>query len=230
MEPSYGLLDLPFVFADERAVHTALDSEPLKVLSQKLASKGIVQLAYFDAGFRHMFNNKRPVRELKDVQGVKFRVLQSPIFIEMFTLLGGAAIPMAWGETYTALQQGTIDGLEAAPPVLLTGKFHETGKYLSLSNHIFAVITLLGSNRSLQKLTAPQREAIATAARNVVGDQRRANTANIQLAVDEMKKSGLQVNEIADLGPFRNAMGPIYQKARAVVGEELMDYVLKPSK
>jgi TRAP-type mannitol/chloroaromatic compound transport system substrate-binding protein len=112
IEPAFSVNDLPFLFANEAQAHKVLDGAVGAELAKRLSTKGIVALGYMEGGFRNMINNKRPVNAPGDVAGVKYRVMQNPVFIDMFNSMGGSAIPMAWGETFTAVQQGTIDGLE----------------------------------------------------------------------------------------------------------------------
>jgi len=227
LEPAFQLFDLPFLFSNEAQAHKVLDSEVGKAMSAKLEPKGIVNLGYTEGGFRQMFNNKKPVTTPADVQGVKYRVMQNPMFIDMFNQLGGSAVPMAWGETFTAVQQGTIDGLEGAASVFYASKFQEVTKYLSVTNHNYSVVELMISARSLKKLTPEQQTLVKEAAARTVTAQRKAAAELSVKALELMKKDGVQVNAIADLTPFRSAMAPIYTKSRNVVGETLMDQTLR---
>jgi TRAP-type C4-dicarboxylate transport system substrate-binding protein len=170
-----------------------------------------------------MLNNKQPVYEPGDVGGVKYRVMQNPMFIDMFTRLGGAAVPMAWGETYTAVQQGTIDGLEGAVAVFYASKFQEITKYLSITNHNYSAVSLLASNRALKKLNDDQLAKVKDAARHTVVEQRKRNATLSKETLELMKEGGIQVNNIKDVKPFRDAMKPIYDKTRKVVGDDVMD-------
>jgi tripartite ATP-independent transporter DctP family solute receptor len=226
LEPAYQLFDLPFLFSNETQAHKVLDSEVGKAMSTKLGAKGIVNLGSTEGGFRQMLNNKKPVNTPADIQGVKYRVMQNPMFIEMFSRLGGNAVPMAWGETFTAVQQGTIDGLEGAVSVFYASKFQEITKYLSVTNHNYSAVHLLASSRSLGKLNAAQQTLVKEAAARAVVAQRK-EAANLGTkALEMMKKDGVQVNAIADVTPFRAAMAPVYEKARGVVGDKLMDQTL----
>lgn len=226
LDPFFQLFDLPFLFSNEAQAHRVLDSEVGKALSARLESKGIVNLGYTEGGFRQMLNNKKPVNTPADVQGVKYRVMQNPMFIEMFSRLGGSAVPMAWSETFTAVQQGTIDGLEGATSVFYASKFQEVTKYLSVTNHNYSAVALLASARALNKLTTAQQTLIKeAAARTVVAQRKEAATMAVK-ALEMMKKDGVQVNTIGDVRPFRAAMAPIYDKTRSVVGEKLMDQTL----
>ena len=112
IEPAFQLNDLPFLFESEPQAQKVLDGPVGQRLQKKLEAKGVVLVGFLEGGFRSMINNVRPVEKPEDVQGVKYRVMQNPVYIGMFSSLGGYAVPMAWGETFTAVQQGTIDGLE----------------------------------------------------------------------------------------------------------------------
>ena len=135
IEPAFQLNDLPFLYANEAQAHDVLDGEIGQELLGKLSSQNIVGLGFAEGGFRNMINNSKPVAQPEDVGGVKYRVMQNPVFIEMFGALGGNAVPMSWGEVFTAVQQGTIDGLEIPVAVVQSGKFADVVKYLSLTRH-----------------------------------------------------------------------------------------------
>lgn len=225
-EPTFQLFDLPFLFSNEEQAQRVLDSDVGKAVSEKLAKKGITNLGFTEGGFRQMLNNKKPVHTPDDVAGVKYRVMQNPMFIDMFTQLGGAAVPMAWGETFTAIQQGTIDGLEGAVAVFYASKFQEVAKFLSITNHNYSAVALLASNRALKKLSDDQLVKVKAAARHMVVEQRKENSRLAADTLELMKQAGIQVNAIQDVAPFRNAMKPIYDKTRKVVGDDIMDQTL----
>ncbi|NYT44343.1 TRAP transporter substrate-binding protein [Alcaligenaceae bacterium] len=225
-EPAFQLFDLPFLFSSETQAHEVLDSAIGETISQKLEKKGVTNLGFTEGGFRQMLNNKQPVFTPEDVVGVKYRVMQNPMFIDMFTQLGGAAVPMAWGETFTAVQQGTIDGLEGAVAVFYSSKFQEVTKYLSITNHNYSSVALLASNRALKKLNDDQLAKVKAAARHTVVEQRKQNATLSEETLELMKQAGIQVNKIDDVTPFRDAMKPIYDKTSKVVGEDVMDQTL----
>lgn len=106
LETGFQVNDLPFLYADEAQARRVLDGPVGQELKDRLAKKGVIALGFMEGGFRSMLNNVRPVVNPEDVKGVKYRVMQNPVFIDMFASLGGNAIPMAWGEVFTAVQQG----------------------------------------------------------------------------------------------------------------------------
>jgi len=226
LEPAMQLNDLPFLFNDAEHARRALDGRVGQELAQKLDARGLAVLGYMEGGFRHMLNNKHPVHMPADVQNVKYRVMQNPVYIDMFNALGGSAVPMAWGETYTAVQQGTIDGLEIPLPIVLAAKFPEVTKYLSLTGHTYSAIPLLMSKRALAKLTPEQRTAVLAAGQAATTRQRQHNTGNTARLLAAIEASGMQVNQPADVAPFRAAVQSIHDQYSERFGSALIDAAL----
>jgi tripartite ATP-independent transporter DctP family solute receptor len=226
IEPAFSVNDLPFLFANEAQAHKVLDGAVGAELAKRLSTKGIVALGYMEGGFRNMINNKRPVNAPGDVAGVKYRVMQNPVFIDMFNSMGGSAIPMAWGETFTAVQQGTIDGLEIPLAVIDANKYFEVTKFLSLTNHTYSMIGLVISKRSLDKLTPEQRTAVTNAAKSATAIQRQMSLADAKATIGKLEKNGMKINAVADVGAFRKSVGPVYEKFRKSDAGPLLEQVL----
>jgi TRAP-type transport system periplasmic protein len=226
VEPAFALNDLPFLFANEQQAHKVLDGPVGETLAKKLEAKGIVVLGYMEGGFRQMINNVRPVARPDDVKGVKYRVMQNPVYIDMFSSLGGSAIPMAWGETFTAVQQGTIDGLEIPIAVIDANKYFEVTKYLSLTNHTYSVIELMMSKRAFDKLPANLKKAVRDAAATATAEQRKVAAANSKELLATLQSKGMKVNPIADPAAFRASVKGVYDKFRPSIGPEVMDAAL----
>lgn len=230
LEPAYSVNDLPFLFASEAQAYKVLDGKVGHALAKKLEAKGVVELAFMEGGFRSMVNNVRPVNTPGDVEGVKYRVMQNPIYIAMFSSLGGSAIPMAWGETFTAMQQGTIDGLEMPVALVSAAKYYEVAKYLSLTNHTYSVANLLISKRVLEKMPKDLQAIVRAAGKSATQVQRDTHRALAKTIAASLVEKGMKVNTVADVRPFRKAVAPVYAKARDTVGPELMDAVLEAVK
>lgn len=226
LEPAFSVNDLPFLYATEAQAHKTLDGEIGQELGAKLAGKGIVLLGFMEGGFRNMINNKRPVSTPADVQGVKYRVMQNPVFIDMFTSLGGSAVPMAWGETFTAVQQGTIDGLEIPLAVIEANKYFEVTKFLSLTNHTYSAIGLVISKRSLDKLPADLRKTVQTAATAAISAQRQAAAADARKTLATLESNGMKINPVSDVTAFRTSVKPVYDKFRQSGQAALLDKAL----
>ncbi len=226
MEPAFQINDLPFLYTSEAQAQKVLDGKVGADLAALLAKKNIVVLGYMEGGFRHMINNKKPVNAPADVQGVKYRVMQNPLFIDMFNSLGGAAVPMAWGETFTAVQQGTIDGLELPVAVIDNSKMFEVTKFLSLTNHTYSMIALLISKKAMDKLTPDQRKAVIEAGKSATAFQRIEAEKNEKILLAGLAQKGMTINQVTNMVPFRNAVQPIYVKTRAAVGDAMMNQAL----
>lgn len=230
LEPAFQVNDLPFLFANEAQAHKVLDGAVGADLSKRLAVKGIVVLGFMEGGFRNMINNKRPVSTPADVQGVKYRVMQNPVFIDMFNSLGGSAVPMAWGETFTAVQQGTIDGLEIPVAVIEANKYYEVTKFLSLTNHTYSMIGLVISKRALEKLSPAQRSAVLAAGKSATAIQRQVAAADAVKTITTLEKHGMKINPISDVSAFRKSVVPVYDKFRKSDAGPLLDKVLSAVK
>lgn len=227
IEPAFQISDMPFLFKDETQAQAVFDGSVGKNLAQKLEGRGVIALGYMEGGFRQMINNVRPVRAPEDTKGVKFRVLQSPIYIGMFNALGGTAVPIAWGETFTAVQTGAVDGLEIPVAVIDQNKYFEITKFLSMTNHIYSMIGLLISKRSLDRIPADLRPAISAAAAAATAAQRKASGENAKALVATLQTKGMQVNNITDAGAFRRAVLPMYENFRGQIGADVIQEALK---
>ncbi len=226
IEPAFQVVDLPFLFSNEAQAHKVLDGKVGQMLAKKLEAKGIISLGFMEGGFRQMINNVRPVTKPDDVKGVKYRVMQNPVYIDMFASLGGSAIPMAWGETFTAVQQGTIDGLEIPIAVIDSNKYNEVTKYLSMTNHTYSMIALLMSKKTLDKLPPDLREVVREAGKTALGAQRIAAGANAKALVGALEKKGMKVNTVTDITSFRNSVKPMYEKFKPSIGAETLSEVM----
>lgn len=230
IEPAYQLNDLPFLYSSPDQAYRMMESDVGEQLNAKLEKKGIAVLGYMGGGFRNMINNVRPVTKPEDVAGVKYRVMQSPIYIGMYKALGGSPVPMAWGETFTAVQQGALDGMEIPLSVIDSTKAYEVTKYLSLTQHTFSVIEFLFNKRWLDKLEPAQRTAIINAAEKATQDQRRVTGENSQKLAASLEGKGMVLNKIADAAAFRTKVQPVYEEFRPIIGNEIMDAALKQVK
>lgn len=226
IEPSFQVVDLPFLFANEAQAQKVLDGPVGQKLAAKLETKGIKLLAFMEGGFRDMINNVRPVETPADVKGVKYRVMQNPVFIGMFSSLGGNAVPMAWGETFTAVQQGAIDGLEIPLAVIEQNKYFEVTKYLSLTNHTYSAIDLVISKRVFDRLPEDLRKAVLSAAASATKAQRATAAADAKAVLAKLEASGMKVNAVKDIKPFRESVQGVYEQFKPTIGPDLLQETL----
>jgi len=221
--PAFQINDLPFLYANPEQAHRVLDGELGGELFTQLSERGVTGLAWCESGFRNMINNVRPVVEPEDVSGVKYRVMESPIFIGMYNHLDGSAVPMAWGDVFTAVQQGTVDGLEIPTWVIDAAKLYEVTQYLSLTRHVYTAAPLLMSKMLFDQLSAEDQATVRTAAERTCADQRLFNAELEKDIIARLQEAGMQVNEVGSHGAFRARMDPVYADYRDEIGPDLMD-------
>ncbi len=223
LEPTYQLVDLPFLFGSAGQAHEVLDGPVGQQLAANLRDDGVVSLGAAEGGFRNMINNTRPVRTPADVEGVKYRTMQNPVFIEMFSSLGGSPVPMAWGEVFTAMQQGTVDGLEIPASVVNSNNFAEVTKYLSFTRHTYSAIHILMSERSFDALPEDVQQAVLDAGMKAIAAQRAVVAAAEADVVTALTEAGMEINDIEDVGAFRAEVGPVYERFAPSIGQDLLD-------
>jgi TRAP-type transport system periplasmic protein len=217
----FAALDLPFLFNNAQEADAIIDGAFGKKLFDKLPEKNLIGLNYWDLGFRSVTNSKRPIVKVEDLDGIKLRVLQSPVYIDMFNALGANAVPMPFPEVYTALEQHAVDGQENPATTILSSKFYEVQKYFSITRHIYNPQALIVSKKLWDQLSPEERKIIQDAATEATAYQRKLSRDSDQAAIDALKKNGMQVNEVsaAEMARFRDKVKPVVAKAAQTIGE-----------
>jgi len=213
------IFDLPFIFRDADHMIKVMDG-PIGQEAVAVTEKTMDVTIYLEGmveGPRVTFNRARPIVTPKDYQGLKIRVMENPINMATFKALGANPVPMAIGELYLALQQGTVDGAENVQPNILAGKWHEVAKFISRTNHLNAPIQLIASNKWLSKLTADQRKAISEASKEALAMQRNKWDASVKEAEVGLEKEGAKFNS-PELAPFRDAVASVWTEYQDKVG------------
>jgi tripartite ATP-independent transporter DctP family solute receptor len=230
IEPAFQVNDLPFLYASEASAHAALDGPLGQELLKKLQKKNIIGLGFAEGGFRQMINNVRPIVDPQNVAGIKWRVMQNPVYLGMFRSLGGNAVPMAWGETFTAVQQKTVDGLEIPLAVIQNNGYFEVTRYLSLTNHTYSALGVLMSKKTWDKLSPKQREAVQRATKKGILRQREANAANEAKTLAVLQEKGMKVNKISDAPAFRSKVTPVYEEFKSAIGADIYGQAMKAAR
>ncbi len=227
-----GVFDLPFLFANEKEVDAVLDGTAGAFFNKKLEEAGVVNLAYWENGFRNLTNSKRPVSKVEDFDGVKVRVMQNNIFLDTFKTLGTNAVPMAFGEVFTALETKTIDGQENPFVTINTSKFYEVQKFLSVTRHAYTPFLVLYSKKMWDTLSKDEQAALREAAIEGQKVQRATIRANDGKALAELKTRGMQVNEIAPAEQRRmfEKVKPVYDKNANTIGADAINVVVEALK
>ncbi|MZQ98923.1 MAG: DctP family TRAP transporter solute-binding subunit [Acidaminobacter sp.] len=227
-DPIFGLLDLPFIFKDVRAGFAALDGDLGKKLDEKLAPVGLMNLGYSYNGARSMSNNVRPINEPKDLEGIKMRVMESPVFIDMFKFLGANPTPMSFGEVFTGLQQGTVDGQENAPALVYASKFYEVQEFYSLTSHVQSYLVNIINADFFNDLSEEQQKIVKDGARKFLVEAEREDEINDNIAtVDKLIEAGMKVNEISaeNIQKFMDALVPMHEQYKEEFGQEWFDLI-----
>jgi tripartite ATP-independent transporter DctP family solute receptor len=226
--PALGVFDLPFLFNTAAEADQVLDGKAGEWFSAKLPAVGLVNLAWWENGFRHSTNSKRAITKLEDFDGVKMRVMQNNIYLDTFKTLGTNAVPMAFTEVYSALETKTVDGQENPFTNIENMKFYEVQKYLTLTRHAYSPTLVLFSKKIWDGLSAQEQAVLKDCAIEGRAEQRRANRAQEAKSVDNLRSKGMAVNEIApaEMARIREKTKVIYERHAKTIGEEPVALVM----
>lgn len=225
--PQFGVLDLPFLFKSPEHAYKVLDGKVGQKFFADMEKLGWKGLAYGERGFRNLTNSKHPVKTPADMKGLKIRLMQNPVYVDSFKALGANAVPMAWTETLTALQQGTIDGQENPINVIWSYNIQDSNKYLTLTRHAYAPNLILMSMRTWNKLTPEQQKLVQKAAKKAAALNRKIDNENEAKWLADLKKKGMKVEEKFDYNAFVNAVQPVYKAYGPKYGEDLIEAIRK---
>ena len=192
--PKTKVFGLPYIFRDRQHAHQVYDSQlgkDLLVESEKYWLRG---LTYFDAGERSFYTKERPVSQPSDLEGLKIRVQESATAMNMVRALGGAPTPISWGELYTALQQGVVDGAENNPPSFYTSRHYEICKFYSLNEHTAVPDILVIGKVAWEGLTDQERIWLENAVAEATVYQREIWKEAEQEALDAVQKAGVEIS------------------------------------
>jgi tripartite ATP-independent transporter DctP family solute receptor len=207
--PELGALGLPFLFSDPAQAFRVLDGPVGEALAEKLSGLGIVALAWWDNGIRHVTNSKQPVEKPADLQGMKIRTPADPITIDIFQALGAATEQIAFSELYVALQQGVVDGQENPLANIASAKIFEVNPFISLTAHKWESTPFLMSQIATAKLSADQLAAVQAAATEAGTMQRALMVEADQQYLAQFKAdAAVKVNEV-DRASFEQATSPV---------------------
>jgi tripartite ATP-independent transporter DctP family solute receptor len=223
-EPAFQALDLPFLWTTRAQVWKVMDGPIGQALLQKMQARGVKGLCYGGGwGFRNMMSNKRPILTPDDMKGQTIRVQESPTYIALMKALGANPVPMAWGEVYLAMKQGTVDGMELPTFSVVSDKFHEVTRFYSLTRHAYPPIAYFVTLRTYRGLAPDLRRAVDEAGQAACAFHRKVEVEKEKVDLEFMRKAGVAVNEVRDLKAFRDRVGPVYDAVTAKVGKEFVD-------
>ncbi|MDJ0627589.1 MAG: TRAP transporter substrate-binding protein [Rhodobacter sp.] len=222
--PEFDLFSLPYLIRDTDHFKNVVAGPVGAKYGELAEARGLKILAWFDNGYRNVFNKVRPVVTPEDMDGLKIRVMESPLMVNTLNAMGGSATPMSYSELYTALEQGVLDGGENAAGNVLNDKFYEVSGYFSMTQH-FRPPGIVAISMGTWNGLSEEQQAVLTEEAAALQDYEIQLTAEVgAAAVEELKAKGMEINE-ADVAAFRERMGPVYEDFIAKHGAETLEMV-----
>lgn len=209
--PNFKVFGLPYLFEDKEHHYQVLDGEIGKEILLGGTQYWLRGLTYYDAGSRSFYSIKKPIHAPEDLKGLKIRVQTSPTSMNMVRAFGGSPTPISWGELYTALQQGIVDGAENNLPSFHLSRHYEIAKYYTLNEHTMVPDLLIISTKIWNNLTGEEKEWLQTAANESAIVQRKLWEQTEKEALDAIKAAGITVI-YPDKEPFAELVAPLYER------------------
>ena len=224
-----AIWDTPFLIANTKEADAMLDGPIGEKIKAKLQDKGLVGLVYWENGFRNLTNSKRPITKMEDMNGIKLRVMQNNVFLNSFQTLGANAIPMAFSELFSALETHTVDGQENPLNTILSSKFYEVQKYMTVTNHVYSPWIVLVSKKWWDQLSKDEQKVLSDAAKVSRDFERKDTREEAARAMGDLKAKGMQVNELspAESARMRDKLTKVYASIGADVGMDLWNETQK---
>lgn len=216
-----GLFGLPYIFDDADHMWRFLDDDAGKKLLGELDSAGFKGLCYFDPGARSFYTRDKVIKKPADVQGLKFRVQESEVILDFVKALGGSPTPMDYGEVYSSLQSGLLDGAENNPPSYFSASHYEVAQNYTLDQHMRVAEILVVNSDVWSGLTPEDQDLLQQAANDAVPYQKKKWKQQVATDLKELRKAGVTITEIDDVAPWREATGSVIDKH----GDQYREYL-----
>ncbi|WP_138467215.1 TRAP transporter substrate-binding protein [Poseidonocella sp. HB161398] len=217
------VVSLPYVFRSVEHMHHVMDGPIGDEILAAFEAHDLVGLAFYDGGSRSFYNSEKPITSMADLAGMKFRVMQSDIFVDMVSALGANATPLPYGEVYSSIQTGVIDGAENNWPSYESSGHFEVAKYYTLDQHLIVPEVLVMSKLTWDKLSPEDQELVRQAAKDSVPVMRELWEEREAASEQKVIDAGVEVITDIDKTPFIEAMKPVYEKH--VTSDKLKDLV-----
>tara|TARA_R110000850_G_scaffold214271_1_gene340205 strand:- start:2852 stop:3826 length:975 start_codon:yes stop_codon:yes gene_type:complete len=222
--PDVGIINLPFIFRDSDHVRTALDGEVGQDLSTMVEEQGAVVVGWWENGFRHITNSRNPIETPEDIEGMKLRVPEGPVFVSTFEALGANPTPISFGELYSALQLGVVDGQENPPAHILTQKFYEVQDYVSRTGHIYLSSPVLINKNLLESLSEEHQNVILETGRELAAVHTSMVLEEEDQQWEEIAGYGMEINDV-DPAPFIEATASVIEQYRGKYNADIIDKI-----
>jgi tripartite ATP-independent transporter DctP family solute receptor len=225
--PEMAVWDAPFLFSNTKEADTVLDGPVGEKVKSLLEPKGMVGLVYWENGFRNLTNSKRPVQKLEDLSDIKLRVMQNNVFLDSFKTLGANAVPLPFSELFTALETRAVDGQENPFNTVVSSKFYEVQKYLTVTNHVYSPWIVTVSKKWWDTLSPAEKKVLQDAAVKSRDFERKDTREEATKALAELKEKGMQINELpaAEANRMRDKLVAVNAGIAKSVGQGTWDAV-----
>lgn len=216
--PELAVVDLPFLFRDYEHADRVFKGKIGMELAKKIDTIGVKCLGFWENGFRNLTNNKHPVNSVTDVKGLKIRTMENAMHQALWKSLGADPVPMAWGDAYTAMQQGAIDGQENPLPIILAMKVSEVNKYLAITEHVYAPAVVLLNLDIWENMSDADKAAIESAFLKAGDFERAVNRQQVKEGIAELEKQGMAVT-YPDKNEFMKASEKVKKELAVKFGD-----------
>jgi tripartite ATP-independent transporter DctP family solute receptor len=228
--PDAGAFELPFMFPNRELAYKVLDGEVGQGVSAQFTQHGLKMLGYPENGYRNMTNNRGPIRVPADVSGLNMRVNNSKALNDMFATLGANPTQLPVAELYTALETGVVDAQDHPIGIVLSFKFNEVQKYLSLTQHAYSALALAINDAKFNGMTADEQKVVLDVAAEAIAMQRKLAQEKEASMIAELKAAGMEVNTDVDAAAFQAAVKPVWDGYIAQNGDAVVNAVLATQK
>ncbi|MFT4013860.1 MAG: DctP family TRAP transporter solute-binding subunit [Paracoccus sp. (in: a-proteobacteria)] len=220
--PDAGAFELPFIFPDREFAYKVLDGEIGQGVSAQFTQHGMKMLGYPENGYRNMTNSRRPIVKPEDVAGLQMRVNNSRALSDMFQILGATPQQIPVAELYTALETGVVDAQDHPIGIVLSFKFFEVQKYLSLTQHAYSALALVMNDTKFNSLTPDEQKVITEVAAESIAMQRKLAQEKEAAMIEELKGDGMEVNDDVDSAAFQEKVKPVWDSYMAQNGDAVV--------
>jgi tripartite ATP-independent transporter DctP family solute receptor len=213
--PELNVFNLPFMFRDNAHMEKVIDGPIGEELMKKLSdhpTAGLIGIAWMNAGTRNVYNSKKPIKSVDDLKGLKIRMMGNPVFVDTMNSLGGNGVAMGFDQLINAMQTGVVDGAENNEPSYVSGQHYRYAKYYSKTGHLMIPEILVFSKKSWEALSKDDQALIMKLAKEAQMDERKLWYEKEKASLEDMKKAGVEMNDVADKKPFQAAVKPVWDK------------------
>lgn len=224
-QEEYKVFGLPFLFNSGDHMWQVLEGPIGRQILESGRDRNLLGLCYYDAGARSFYTRQTPIREPADLRGLNIRVQQSEMAMKMVRALGGSPTPVSWGELYSALQQGIVDGAENNPPSFFSSNHYQASRYFSRNEHLRLPDVLLIQSRRFDNLSEAHQQAFIEALAVSVAFQREIWQRAETEAIQAVKAAGVEVIEFDDLRPFQELVQPILLEFEGTIVGDLAEQI-----